>query len=247
MAISFLGSSTGAGAINGGNATITLPSNQGSDVVYVFATIGSSRTPTITVTTSVGAETFTPVMTQIDSSSVHFNVLRRVLTAARTQAIITGTGNSSDTATGVAYVFRGANTLSPEDATITSTTGSGTTPDSPSITVNSCGDAIITCFGAGISDTAVTQPSSFLTTGNGDASDNWPSTTWAARIAYASTAAINPAAWSGLTSATWISATVAVQPVSTAFTNFKMSPDIEQDVVAEARRVVVRSYDHAPE
>ncbi len=242
MAISFLGSSAGAGNTNGGNATITLPTNLASDVVYVFATIGSSRTPTITATTSVGAETFTSVMTQLDSSSVHFTVLRRVLTAPRTQAIITGTGNSSDTTTGVAYVFRNANTLTPEDVTITSTNGSGTTPDSPSITVSSCGDAIITCFGAGISDTTVTQPSSFLNTGNGDASDNWPSTTWASWITYNSTAAINPAAWAALTSATWISATVAVRAVSTQFTNFGMAPEGTQDVVDEARRVVVKSY-----
>lgn len=243
MAISFLGSSTGAGAINGNNATITLPTNQLADVVYVFATIGSSRTPTITVRTSVGAaETFTPIIT-VDSSSVHFSVQRWIIASPRTQAIVVGTGNSSDTATGVAYVFRNVNMLTPEDVTPTSTTGSGTTPDSPSITVGNSGDAIITCFGAGVSDTAVTAPSSFLNTGNGNASDNWPSTTWASWITYNSTAPIDPAAWAGLTSATWIAATVAVEAISTAFTNFAMAPE-EQTlaVVTEARRVVVASY-----
>lgn len=243
MAISFLGSSTGAGATNGNNATITLPTNQIGDVAYVFATIGSSRTPTLTVSTSVGAETFTSVLNQIDSSDVHFGVFRRILTAPRTQAIITGTGNSSDTTTGVAYVFRNVNMLTPEDVPPTSATGSGTTPDSPSITVQVSGDAIITCFAGGVSDTAVTAPSSFLNVGNGNASDNQPSTTWAAWITYNSSAPIDPAAWSGLTSATWIAATVAVEAISTAFTNFAMAPE-EQTlaVVTEAKRVVVRSY-----
>lgn len=219
MAISFLGSSTGGGATNGGNVTLTLPSSTGNgDVVIAICAIGSSRAaPTLTVTTSVGAETFTQIVTTIRTSNCHFGVFRRVLTAARTQAIFTGTANTSDTTAGVAFVYRGVDNTTPEDVAATSTNGSGTTPDSPSITVASSVTGIITCFGAQINDTAVTAPSSFLNTANATANDNWDATIGAAWITYSSTTAINPGAWSGLTSATWASATIALRQSTAGF------------------------------
>lgn len=213
MAISFIGSAE-AQAINGGNVTVTLPGGmQTGDVVIATVSQGSTRTTAMTCTSSAGT-TYTQLVTTLASSAVtsRFSVWRRIMPAAvETQILANGTGGSSDACAVVCQVFRGVDQTTPEDATATSTNGSGTTPDSPSITVVKPGDAIISCVQSGISDTTVTAPSSFLNQVDINSADTLVTTAGMAWITHNSSAAFNPTSWSNFTSAAWTSATVALR------------------------------------
>lgn len=218
MAISLVGSTGGAGAANGGTLTQTIPVTVLSgDMVVVAACLGSSLTGAFTVSSSSGGA-FTQALSSVfQSSSIRLGVFyQRSSGQALTQVVTSGTGASSDTTSAVIMVFRGVSTS--VNPTAQTSNGSGTTPDSPSITPaggSSAGVlpyAAITTFAAMIQDATVTQPSSWALTGNSNATDNWPSTVCAAWLTYNSTAALDPAAWSGLTTATWVSASILLTP-----------------------------------
>lgn len=214
MAISFVGSSTWeAAATNGGNVSVTISSVSSGDYILVAVGIGSSTTPTITVTSSSTSAAYTSLLGgTLKSSSMSFDVFGKLLTAAETTVQSFGTGRSSDSATIVVMAFRGVRSSNPIDATTTSTTGTGTTPDSPSITVASCGCAIISAVNAQVTDTTVTAPSSFLNQIDINANDNWDTTCGMAWITHSATSSFNPTSWSNFTSATWGSATIALSP-----------------------------------
>ncbi len=221
MAISLIGSTGGAGATNGGTLTRTIPVTVLSgDIVVVCACQGTAVTGAFTVTSSSGGALTQALSSVFQSSNVKLGVFYIVSSGqSLTQVLTSGTGGSSDTTNSVVMVFRGVSTAAALDGvTGTTSNGSGTTPDSPSITPGSGSTsavlpfAVVSAFGASIQDTAVTQPTSWALTGNGNATDNRPSTVCAAWITYQSTAAFNPGAWSGLTSATWVSATVLLRP-----------------------------------
>lgn len=225
MAIAFVGSSA-QGVTNGGNATITFSPVSSGNYILVAATLGTTRTTGMVISGSAAGLTYTTILSTITSSFARFAMFRRLAASTtETTVSITGTGGTSDSLAAVAMVFSGVDPTTPEDATVTSTTGSGTTPDSPSITVESCGCAIISAFGAQISDTTVTAPSSFLNQTNINANDTIDATTGQAWLTYNSTAPINPTAWSNLTTATWISATVALRPFVPPFVWQDYSPN----------------------
>lgn len=218
MAITFVGSSE-QGVGNGGNATIDFSPVAVGDYVLLAATLGTTRTNGMAVTSSSGGSVYTTVVSTITSSFARFAMFRHIVASTgETTVTITGTAGASDSLAAVAMVFRGVDPTTPEDVTATSTTGSGTTPDSPSITVASCGCAIISAFGAQVTDAAVTQPTSFINPVVINNNDTIDATTGQAWITYNSSAAFNPTSWSGLTSATWIASTVALRPFVAPFT-----------------------------
>lgn len=230
MAITFVGSSE-QGVINGGNATLNFSPVSVGDYVLLAVTLGTSRTTGMAVTSSSGAAIYTTVVSTVTSSFARFAMFRNIVTSTgETTVSVTGTGGTSDALAAVVMVFSGVDPTTPEDVTATSTTGSGTTPDSPSITVASCGCAIISAFGAQVSDTAVTAPSSFLNQTNVNANDTIDATTGQAWLTFNSTSPVNPTSWSNLTSATWISATVALRPFIPPFTWLTMAPWAEPDL-----------------
>lgn len=218
MAITFVGSSVAeASATNGGTATITLGSAlEIDDVAIVAVTLGTSRTisaaSSLTVTTSDGTA-YTQIVPTVTSSFAKFSVWRLVLSSSQIgQAVCPGTGASSDSNAAVALTFRGVRSSAPEDVSPTSTSGTLSQPDSPSITVASSDDAVITAVGQQVNDTTVTAPSSFLNQIDINANDTWDATTGMAWITLASTSAFNPAAWSNFSIGTgWASATVALK------------------------------------
>lgn len=220
MAISFVGSSTWeATANNGGNVSVTLSSLVAGDYIVATVGIGSSRTPSITVTSSSTSAAYTSLLgVTLKSSSMSFGVFGKLLTAADTTVQSFGTGASSDSTVMTVMAFRGVDPTNPIDATTTSTTGSGTTPDSPSITVATSNCAIISAVNAQVTDTAVTAPTSFANQIDINANDNWDATCGMAWITNDSTSAFNPTSWTGFTSATWGSATVALRPFIPTFT-----------------------------
>lgn len=232
------------GAINGGSVTLTFTSSAlPNDLVLAFVTIGTSRSPTMGVASSDGAAMTLSLSSIQNSSNVQFGIFHRIIPAGATQAqiIASGTGGSTDSITCVGYILRNSSTA-PYDATVTSTTGSGTTPDSPSITPsgNSQGMPLIaiTAFGAGVNDVTVTPPSSWSAANIFGATDTHPSTTGVSQITYNSSAALNPASWSNLTSATWIAATLLVKSDFNAGAGIEVDSNPEDHVLWNRPEIV---------
>lgn len=248
MAISFIGSTMG-GAINGGNVTVTLPGTYSSgDVAIVNVTLGTSKATVLSVASSSGAA-YTQIVSTITSSFVRFGVFRQIIpSTGYTQFTVTGAGGSTDSTCAVVQIFDGVDQTTPEDATATSTTGNSANPDSPSITVASCSDTIITAVGFGASANLLTAPSSFQNATTEQSTDTRPSQAGMAWITNATTSAFNPASWTSTGAAfPWCSATIALMPfvfISSAeqWSAIMSGPDISSNVADEARRVIVRSY-----
>lgn len=231
MAIAFAGSIIGS-AINGGNITLTISATARviNNYIGVAVTQGTSKTSTLTCTTS-GGTTFTQIVTTVNSSNARFGYFRRLIASTgETTISLTGTGGSTDSMVATALIFSGVSTSTPEDATATSTTGSGTTPDSPSITPGTGLNSIISAFGAQISDATVTAPTSFVNQINTNASDTWASTGGQAWITYNSTAVFNPTSWSNLTSASWVSASIILREEPAVFTWSAPAPFSDPDL-----------------
>lgn len=216
-------------AINGGTVTITLPTSMLSGD-YVVVTYACPVAPAggLAVRSSVVGDSYTNISGTI-TSTVNACVMGvfayKQGATVRTQAVCTGTGNSSDGITAVCIVLRDDAQNPALDTTPTTGTGSGTTPDSPSITVITSNDVILSCVAAAISDTTVTAPTSFVNQVDINASDTRSTTAGMAMITLASTAAFNPASWTNFTSAGWCAATVAVRPGSTALNVFTVKSD----------------------
>lgn len=223
MAITLIGSTGGAGAINGGTLTTTIPVTVlSNDVVVAACCQGTAVTGLFGVTSSSGGP-FTQALSSVFASTSALVKLGvwwiQSSGQSLTQVVTSGTGGSSDTTNCVVMVFRNVSTAAPLDGvTGTTSNGAGTTPDSPSITPGGLSAngvlpyMVISAFAAGIQDATVTQPTSWALSGNCNATDNRPSTVCAATVTIVSTAAFDPAAWSGLTSASWASATVLLRP-----------------------------------
>lgn len=238
--ISLIGSTVGS-AINGGNVTLTLPGNYSSgNVAIVVVTLGTSTTATLACASSSGGA-FTQIVTTVASSFARFGVFRTVIssTSALTQAVITGTASALDTTVAGIHIFRNVDQVTPEDVTATSTTGASTTPDSPSITVTSCGCAIISAVGTSLIST-LTAPSSWLNATTKTTNDTNDATIGQAWITNATTNAFDPASWTSTTTTPWCSATIALRPV--AYTWDEMGVISDSDVVKASRTTVVRSY-----
>lgn len=234
MSITVVESTTGS-ANNGGSVTLTFTLSA-SDYIVVTATRGTSRTGAMTVTSSSGGSYTNLLGATLQSSSCQFSVWGQLVGSAGTptQAIITGTANASDSTCAVGSVWRGVRSSAPTDATTTSTTGNSSTPDSPSITVDNSdgGDVIITAIGQQATGVTLTPPSSFTSLGTVSVNDNWDAAGGQAWLTYASTSAINPAAWASTLAAGWGSATIALRqiPVTFIYQDYTKFPDMHMMV-----------------
>lgn len=240
-AISLIGS-TGGGATNGGNVALTYPSPARGNVAVVTVCIGTGTAPTLAVVSSSGgAGFFTQIVSTIRSSNHSFGVFRRVISSPLELGCrVNGNGLSTSSVTAVLHMFANVDRTTPEDVTPTSTNGASTTPDSPSITVASCGCAIVSAIGLGLVS-APTAPSSFLNSQVATGADTVPASAAAAWITNASTAAFNPTTWTS-TSQVWISATIALRRAFGHDTGGSAIGTRSAAQVQEQRRVVVKSY-----
>ena len=126
---------------------------------------------------------------------------------------ITGTGGAVASAA-VAIAFRGVDTTTAMDATITSATGSSTNPDSPSITTVTDGAAVISAMASLVSDASVTAPSGYGDQVDINSSDTLSATAGMAWLTKASAGAENPASWTNVSTGAWVAFTVALRPVA---------------------------------
>lgn len=217
MAIAFEGSVSGS-ATNGGTVTLTIPSSAAvaNNTVIVVHTINSTRTftsTTWTVTSSTGIN-YTEIQTPVGQTGwIKFNVGRRIMTSTGEVTLtVLGSGQLTDTTAGLALIFSGVSTSTPEDTTPTSTIGLTANPDSPSITTVTANAGVV-IYGSIGNSTILTAPTSFLNLVRTNVNDTNPVAAAMAWITIASTGAFNPAAFTGgLTSTGWVSGTLALRP-----------------------------------
>ncbi len=213
MAITLVGTST-ASAINGAEVVLTLPSGMAkNDVVYVLAA-GHRYVDDDDIGTSSSGWT-----RLLDGffGAVCSVVFRKVMTTATPDTSITITyvaSSADDAGAAIAYVFRGVDLASPEDATTTQQNFSATQPDSPSITTVTNNAWVLSFVTINRLDSTVTSPSGY-TDQLFENADDVEDVTVAGALKVVATAGVeNPGAWSNWASGAGFTYTVAVRPSS---------------------------------
>jgi hypothetical protein len=132
-----------------------------------------------------------------------------------TSATVTGSGNANHGTAAIAFVFRGVCPATPEDATATTTTGSSTNPDPPSINTVTDIAAVIAGANSAANDTSITAPSGY---GNqfdivgDDTNDVTAGLSWKT---VATAGAENPASWTNWSTGAWRSFSIALRADNT--------------------------------
>ena len=215
MAISFVGSATAA-STSGATLTLTLPAMQQGDCVLAIL---QSRQKTGYAATSSSGGPYTQLNTPSSLSFIPAAFLSIMSSSPDTQTLCSSGASSGAGNTAIAMVFRAVESSFPEDAPLTSAGAASGTPDSPSITVNSANDAIITAVSA-FPVVPVTAPSSYLnttsTTAIGSASTAQVAAAW---ITHTGSSAFNPAAWGSTGSiSAWGAITIALREQTVSVT-----------------------------
>jgi hypothetical protein len=206
MAITRIGEAE-ASAIDDGELSVTLPSMEQNDIVVVMYFEGTSN---ITMTTTGYT---------ITSLSGNAKIAWKRMGASPDATIEISTGNSSgnNASAAVAIIFRGVDTTTAMDATVTTSFGfAGSAADSPSITTVTDGAAVISAFGRSIFDTAITAPSGYGDQVDASADDTADAAAAMAWVIKASHGAENPGAWTADTSNVYQAATMALRPLVVA-------------------------------
>lgn len=137
MAISFIGSAS-ASAINGGDATITLPSSQSGDLVVVAYAVGDNDNVDFNMGMTTAGYTEVADLHADDTQDCDLGVYWKVMGGTPdTTAVCSGFGGTDAAVAAVACVFRGVDNGTPMDVTPTTATGiNSNIPDPPSIDHN---------------------------------------------------------------------------------------------------------------
>jgi hypothetical protein len=206
MAITLVGTAE-ASNINGNDATLTLPSGMAqNDVVVVVGGHGHSGNAA-GVTTSGYTE-----LLDTGGGQCKLSVSwKRMGASPDTTALCQGSGDSDDATCYVALVFRGVSTTSAIDASLTSTTGTGS-PNSPSITTVTNGAIVISCFVQAVDDYTVLAPTGYSVQKDVARNDTSPITAGAAYKAIMPAGAENPGPWTASSSDNYVAATMALTP-----------------------------------
>lgn len=213
MPITLVGSTSGS-AINGLDVTLTMPGGvQENDVVLIVgghpARTGAGLGPAELHGFSLIAQrNFAVDGATSPNSGAWYKVVGAVPDVTITCA---GTGNSSDPATYILYVFRGVNPSSVQDAVATTATGNSTNPDCPSINVSTNGAWVIAHAAANLNDSTVTGPagySNFLSTRGVDTSV----ITIMIATKQVAPGVENPPAFTDVSNTTWWGVTIALRP-----------------------------------
>lgn len=184
--------------------TVTLSGTAAGQVVYAFQAGGAD---------GAYPSGYTGLLSQ-ELDFTYFLISRKVLSGADTSIVFPANdlGEGVGTACG-AVVLSGVNTTTPEDATTTSTDGSGQ-PNSPSITTVTNGALVISVFAALLDspDATYTEPSGYTNKIDVSGTASVDSGLGVASLIKASAGAENPGAWSNVLTDFWDAASVAVRP-----------------------------------
>jgi uncharacterized lipoprotein NlpE involved in copper resistance len=220
VAISVVGG-VAASEINGGNVTLTLTGLGAAqnDVVLVFGGIGGTAAGTQGASGSVSGAY--QQLVSADSGANQFYVGWQRM-GATPDATITcnGNGDAGDSAAYACIILRGVTTASPPtDVATTSTNGSSTNPNPPSIDWSTSGTAVIVGALSVVNDASITIPSGYssanLTSFSASGNDGEDASV---AIAYDLTPADpeDPPSFTTWSTGVWQAATVALKEGITA-------------------------------
>lgn len=231
--ISFVGSAPVQNAINGGAITINYSSLKDAagatptvlqDDLVIFACGSSTGSDLDMQMSTAGYTEICDLYANAGSADANLGVFYKKMGASvdTTAAAVTNTGSSvSNIAT--MFVFRGVNTSTPLDVTVTTATGTGSSlPDPPSITPTTAGSWIVV-VGEGAhpsSGAAYSAPGDLSSTTNHWRSDTAAPESNSCMIGVGlktdwSSGAFNPAVWTGGSSGVndgWAACTIALRP-----------------------------------
>jgi hypothetical protein len=207
MAITLVGTNSGS-AGNGNDVTVNIPSGTiQDDIVLVMGGHGNTAGDA-----GVNSGGYTEVIDR-DRGACQLSVSwRRMPSSVPSSVDCKGSGNAADATAYVVMVFRGVDTSTAIDATSTSDEGTGGTPNSPLITTVTDGAAVISCFIQASNETSLTQPSGYGNKIQESKTEASPVTVAAAWDAISFAGGENPGPWTGLPSAAWVAATIALRP-----------------------------------
>ena len=210
MAISLVGSGVEIAALNGGNATLTLPVGMAADdVVYVFASWSSAILGGGT-TSSSG---WTQVGSTVDSGTLRTTVWRKTMGGTPdTTFVLVGTTVTSDVCAAVGYALRGVDLTTPEDAAPTTASGSSTNPDAPSITTVTAGAYGIDFAASEVVDGSIVAPTGWGSQVDISANDDQNLTVGGASLLHTTAGAKDPASWTTWSTGVWVAWSLAVRP-----------------------------------
>jgi hypothetical protein len=221
MAITFVGSNTppgGAGGvkIDGTNVSFNLPASSPGDLVLVISGCSdNSAGPPSTAGYTLVFDQTAPI------GGERLCIYRKFMgTTPDLQVTVTGTGNTKHLGC-MALIFRGVNTTTPIDVAVTTAyTPSPMVANPPAITPASNDCCIVIAAVANVVDTSVGSVSNYLPTPSVQiSSSGGTSNVISAAASYrilsggASTAE-DPLAWSTWTATGWLSATIALRPLT---------------------------------
>lgn len=240
MAVTFLGLAEGS-AVNGGSITLTFPASAQVAGAYVIVSYAVPQVGfAMGVTSSSTSDAYASIASTTNTN-LNFSVFRKFIAAGETQAICLGTARTSDGNTAVCHIYSGVSTSAPESVTPATATGAGATPDSPSITVGSANNIVISTVAQAATDTTVTAPTSFVNQVDINANDTLDTTTGMANIVLTSSGAFNPASWTNFTAGVaWAAASIAIAP-STVVEVFTWS-QYGFDNAPDFRRIEIVGY-----
>lgn len=214
MAISWVGDARQA-AVDGGNITvdISLIGIVSGDVVVVCLG-GASNDGTIKpVISTSGYTLLVDGLKSGTAPATYLTVAYKVQgVTPDTSVSVTGDGNASDAAAAIALVFRGVDNTTVSDQTPTTTTGSSTNPDAPSITTVTNNAAVVACAASRVNDVSITGPSGYSNAQQRNGNDTNPITVGVAWKAITPPGAENPPSWTAWNTGEWSAASIVLRP-----------------------------------
>lgn len=208
MAISLIGTPQSGSNTNGGDVTLTFdvaPSQ--NDVVVVF---GGYETASAAIGPSTAG--YTNVVAQLTGThglSLDYKVMGA---SPDTTVVCQGGGAAADAVVYVAYVLRGVDTGTVQDAAPTPTSASSGAPDPLTITTVTDGAWVLAFAVSKVNDATPGTISGYSNHVSGNATDTNPYTAAGATKLVATAGAEDPGAWSSWASAGWRARTWAVRP-----------------------------------
>src|SRR6478736_2981957 len=207
MAISLVGSAEGSKTTSG-TYTINLPGGTTTDdlVLVVVGTSALYTTPSINTSGYTNAVSY-------NSGAGKIEAFYKKMGGTPDSTVVINQSDFVGTYLSCAevFVFRGVDTTTPIDATATTTSGSSTTPDSPSITTATNGSAVISAVQSNVNDASVTAPSGYGDQGDIGATGSASSTTAVAWKIVTAAGAEDPPSWTNFDSSSWAAVTIALR------------------------------------
>jgi hypothetical protein len=211
MAISLVGVAE-ASQVGEGTYSLTLPGGLAqNDVVYLYSTCAAAIgaiAPSSAGWTLVDADT---------NGNCFAGVYRKTMGASPDSSVTISDDSDSGVAQAVVCIaLRGVDTATPEDATPTQATGSGTNPNPPAIDTVTPGAWVLPFAASVVTDASVVAPTNYTNQVDINANDTLADITAAgATREIASPTTENPGTWTSWSAGQWLCFTVAVRPAVT--------------------------------